>query len=127
MIHFSWPEQVVFIMLAIASGSLFWMRFGKVWRNIRASKNDPDFTIKPLARRVRDFVWEVLLQGKVIRQRPLPGLAHALVFWGFCAFALITINHLATGFGFPILSRESVFGRFYFGFVALFAVAVAVS
>ena len=32
-----------------------------------------------------------MLQGKVIRQRPLPGLAHAFVFWGFCAFALITL------------------------------------
>ena len=31
-----------------------------------------------------------MLQGKVIRERPLPGLAHAFVFWGFCAFALIT-------------------------------------
>ena len=34
---------------------------------------------------VLDFFWEVLCQGKVIRERPLPGLAHAFVFWGFCA------------------------------------------
>ena len=76
---------------------------------------------------MRDFVWEVLLQGKVIPQRPMAGAAHALVFWGFCAFALITINHIATGFGVPLLSRDSGFGRVYFGFVAVFAVAVAVS
>ena len=44
-----------------------------------------------------DFIWEVLLQGKVISQRPLPGIAHALVFWGFCVFALVTINHFADG------------------------------
>ena len=81
MIHFSWLEQVVFVVFVLASVSLFWMRFGKVWRNIKTSKKDPDFTMRPLGRRVRDFVWEVLLQGKVIRQRPLPGLAHALVFW----------------------------------------------
>jgi hypothetical protein len=37
----------------------------------------------------------------VIRCRPLPGIAHAFVFWGFCAFALVTANHLAMGFGFP--------------------------
>src|SRR5258708_415966 len=102
------------------------MRFGKVWRNIRASKNDPDFTIKPLARRVRDFVWEVLLQGKVIRQRPLPGLAHALVFWGFCAFALITINHFAQGANFGLLRRDAFPGKAYFWLAAIFAIGVAI-
>jgi hypothetical protein len=68
-----------------------------------------------------------MLQGKVIRQRPLPGLAHAFVFWGFCAFALVTVNHIASGFGLRFLSAESGFGRFYFGFVALWAIAVAIS
>ena len=57
----------------------------------------------------------------------MAGLAHAFVFWGFCAFALITMNHFAAGFGFPLFGRESGFGKFYFGFVALWAVAVAVS
>jgi len=59
---------------------------------------DAGFRLPPLGRRVRDFLWEVMLQGKVIRQRPLPGLAHALVFWGFCAFALVTVNHFAAAF-----------------------------
>ncbi len=68
-----------------------------------------------------------MLQAKVIRQRPLPGLAHAFVFWGFCAFALVTINHFAAGIGAPFLSRESWFGAFYFDLAAAFAVAVSVS
>jgi hypothetical protein len=41
------------------------------------------------SRRGPRFIWEVLLQGKVIRDRPLAGIAHAFVFWGFCAFALL--------------------------------------
>ena len=82
----------------------------------------------PLVPRIREFLWEVMLQGKVIRQRPLPGLAHAFVFWGFCAFALITVNHIAAGFGAALSSTApALFGRFYFGFVAVWAVAVAVS
>ena len=68
-----------------------------------------------------------LLQGKVIRERPLPGLAHAFVFWGFLAFALVTIDHMRAGFGLDLLSPDSSFGRFYFGFAASFAVAVIVS
>ncbi len=83
--------------------------------------------MQPVGKRVTDFVWEVMLQGKVIAQRPLPGIAHAFVFWGFCAFALITLNHFAAGLGFPFLSRDGVFGRLYFYLAAAFAVVVAIS
>jgi Fe-S oxidoreductase len=62
----------------------------------------------------------------VIRQRPLPGLAHAFVFWGFCAFALVTLNHIAVGFGIGFLTPAGMFGRVYFSFAAIFAVACAV-
>ena len=49
---------------------------------------------------------EVLLHEKVIRERPFPGLMHALVFWGFLVFGLVTIDHFATGFYKPILSES---------------------
>jgi Fe-S oxidoreductase len=78
-------------------------------------------------RRIREFVWEVLLQAKVIRERPLPGLAHAFVFWGFLAFALVTLNHFASGFGVRLLSEDGLFGSFYFLVASLFAVTVVVS
>jgi Fe-S oxidoreductase len=116
-------EMWTFAALLAASGALFSIRFQRVIRKIRQAKPDASFHLFPLAPRVRDFIWEVLLQAKVIRQRPLPGLAHALVFWGFLAFALVTINHFATGFGFPFLSYRG----FYGDFAALFAVSVAVS
>ena len=126
MIHFSLPEQVIFILIVIVSVTLFWKRFGKVWHNVRVSKDDPEFSIHPVGQRVAAFVWEVLLQGKVIQQRPLPGFAHALVFWGFLAFALVSINHFAEGAGLGFLSRETWPGRFYFGFAAVFAIGVSV-
>jgi Fe-S oxidoreductase len=119
-------ERILLALLMVASGYAFWWRFRPVWRNIRIAKPDADFDLRPIGRRVVDFVWEVMLQGKVIRQRPLPGLAHALVFWGFCAFALVTLNHFAEGFGLGFLDRAGVFGRFYFGLAAVFAVAVAI-
>lgn len=127
MIHPSWLEIALLAILLCISGSLFWLRFRKPVDAIRRSRANPDFQLSPLGPRIRQFVWEVLLQGKVIRERPLPGLAHAFVFWGFCAFALITVNHVAAGFGLPFLSRESGLGKAYFGLVAVFAVAVAVS
>jgi Fe-S oxidoreductase len=126
MIHFSYFEQAIFAILVVASASLFWRRFGKVWNNISSSKSDPDLSIQHLGRRVRDFIWEVVLQGKVIRQRPLPGLAHALVFWGFCAFALVSLNHFAEGVNAGLLNRYTWPGKFYFGFAAVFAIGVAI-
>jgi Fe-S oxidoreductase len=126
MIHFSPLEQALFAILVIVSVSLFWKRFAKVWSIINTSKRDADFSLQPVGRRVRDFVWEVVLQGKVIRQRPLAGFAHALVFWGFCAFALVSINHFAEGFNAGLLSRLTWPGRFYFGFAAVFAIGVAI-
>ena len=124
---FSPLEITLFLVLLAASAGGFWMRFGKMVRKIRQAKPDVDFRLAPAGKRVWDFVWEVMLQAKVIRERPLPGVAHAFVFWGFCAFALVTLNHLATGAGFSFLSRETGFGKYYFDFAAAFAVAVAVS
>jgi Fe-S oxidoreductase len=117
------------LVLVLLAASLygFWLRFGAVWRTVRGSKKDPEFRLRPLGRRLADFIWEVLLQGKVIWQRPLPGLAHALVFWGFLVFALITLNHFAEGLRLGFLTRAGFFGRFYFVFAAVFAIAVAVS
>src|SRR5258708_5809512 len=122
---FSPLEITLFLVLLAASALVFGLRFGRVVRKIREAKPDADFELGSLGKRVWDFVSEVLLQSKVIRERPLPGLAHALVFWGFCAFALITLNHFAAGVGWPFLSRGSWFGRIYFYFAAAFAVAVA--
>jgi Fe-S oxidoreductase len=124
---FSRAEVLSLLLLVAASAGWFWQRFGNVVSKIRQAKPDADFQLAPAGKRVRDFVWEVLLQAKVIRERPLPGLAHAFVFWGFGAFALVTLNHLATGLGFPFLSRQEGFGRIYFVIAAIFAVCVAVS
>ena len=123
----SLAEVLILTALTCASVYAFWFRFRHVVYAIRAAKPDNTWSLRPLAPRIGRFLWEVLLQGKVIVDRPLPGLAHAFVFWGFCAFALVTINHLAAGFGVTLIPRDSAFGRVYFGFVAVFAVLVAVS
>ena len=100
-------EKVIFLVALAAAAYGFWLRFGKVVARIRAAKPDPDFSIHPIGKRIWDFFWEVMCQAKVIRERPLPGLAHAFVFWGFCVFALITLNHFATGARLPD-SRQHV-------------------
>jgi Fe-S oxidoreductase len=95
-------------------------------RIILASKPDADFRLSPIGPRIRKLLWEVVAQGLVIEQRPLPGLAHALVFWGFCVFALVTLNHFAEGLGVGFLS-DGGFSGFYFWMAGVVAVAVAIA
>src|SRR3984885_7522377 len=126
-VHFSWIEIGVLLACSAASGTLFFWRFGPILRNILRSKKDADFSLRPVGKRVWKFFWEVLCQAKVIKQRPLPGLAHAFVFWGFLAFALVTLNHVVVGFGHGFLQYAGWFGTFYVAFAAVWALLVAVS
>jgi Fe-S oxidoreductase len=125
--HFARYETGLLLALAAASATLFYLRFFPILRTILSAKRDAGYSLRPLGRRTRAFIWEVLCQAKVIRERPLPGLAHAFVFWGFLAFALVSLNHLALGLRLGFLPPESLFGRFYFGFAAVWAVLVAAS
>ena len=124
--HFSLFEELLFAGLALVSAYGFWRRFGLVLQEILKSKKDTSFHIFPLGKRIWDFFWEVLCQAKVIRERPLPGLAHASVFWAFCAFALVTLNHCAVAFGLGFLSPAGPIGRLYYYLAAAFALACAV-
>ncbi len=123
--HFSLAEKLLFAALILTSACAFFHRFDQVLSKILQSKKDASFHLFPLSKRVRDFISEVLFQSKVIRQRPAAGLAHACVFWAFCAFVLVTLNHCASAFGFPFLSPAAPIGRLYFWFAALVALACA--
>ena len=120
--RFSSLERAVLLILMVAASYGFLRPFGRVLTIILRSKPDADFSLRPIGPRVWRFLCEVVVQRLVIGQRFWPGLAHAFVFWGFCLFGLITVNHFATAFGFAFLERG-----FYFAIVAVFAAAVALS
>jgi len=125
--HFARYEIILMLVLGVASAALFLVRFAPILRTILSARKDLGWSLGSVASRVRDFVWEVLCQGKVIRERPLPGLAHAFVFWGFLAFALVSLNHLATPVGLGFLPEDSWASDFYFLFAGAWAVLVAIS
>ena len=109
MLDPTWPEVAILLTLTAVSVFLFLRRL------VPVRANHPKFEARSglragrtRASAFRDFVWEVLLQGKVIRERPLPGIAHAFVFWGFLAFALVSINHFANGFGRSLFTERQL-------------------
>jgi Fe-S oxidoreductase len=126
-VTFTLAEQLLLGICILASIGAFLWRMRTIVRNIFTARRDPDFHLRNLHHRCWRFFWEVLCQAKVIRQRPLPGLAHAFVFWGFLAFALVSANHIAAAFGLEFLSPTAGLGSFYFAFVAVFAGLVFIS
>ena len=125
--YFSALEMTLLTVCVGVSGVLFFYRFLPILKNIFGSKRDADFTLNPLGWRIWTFTSEVLFQSKVIKERPLPGVLHAFVFWGFLAFALVSVNHFFVGVRLGFLPPESFIGRFYFLFAAVWAALVAVS
>jgi len=119
-------EKLLLLVLISVSAAIFCRRFAPILSRILKSRTDPNFSLAPVSKRLWDFFWEVLCQAKVIRERPLPGLAHAFVFWGFCAFALVTLNHFSVGFGLGFLDPAGFFGRFYSYLAGTFAAACAI-
>jgi Fe-S oxidoreductase len=122
-----WVPRGVLLALILVSIWLFWLRFGRVIERIRNAKPDTDFKLAPVWKRIWHFLWDVMCQAKVIRERPWPGIAHAFVFWSFCAFALVSINHIASGFGGAFLDYHTGFGEFYYWFAFAFAAVCAIS
>ena len=121
-------ETMIFAPLLAVAAFFFLQRVNRVLKLIKAARKDPGFSLTPLGPRFKELFWEVICQAKVIRERPLPGLAHAFLFWGFCAFGVVTINHFAIGLRFPLFSlHDGWFGPAYGLLAACFAIAVALS
>lgn len=116
-------EQVILSLLIIAGLYLFVAPVRKRLAIVATGKKvEP---LEPAGGRWSRFFREVVFQSKVIKERPIPGLMHALVFWGFCAFALETFHHFATGYGWHPLG-EGTFHKIYGGFVAVFAALTSI-
>ena len=108
--------------LALSAGSL-WLFYKTLDQRLLAHFPKPwKFPPGPVGRRLwRTFV-EVLLQSRVIRDRPITGLFHALVVWGFLAFAWVSIKHLSLGI--RGLNHADDAPGFYGAFAAGWAIAV---
>ena len=120
---FSLAEKLLFLALALLCTAFFLVRLLRVFSTVAAARKDRDFHLRPLVPRLRRLFFEVLGQSKTIRRRPLPGLAHAVVFRSFRVFAPVTLNRCALVFDPGFLNPKNAFGRSWFLLAALFALA----
>ena len=64
------------------------------------------FSFDDFGLRFQRFLLDVVLQRRTIRERPVAGAAHALVFWGFTAFAGYTSIEFLYGLGIADLTAS---------------------
>ena len=90
-------STLILWLLVLAFAGAFAAQVATRVRLIAAAPNT--FSLENPAFRVRRFLIDVVLQRQTIRERPIPGLAHAFVFWGFVAFGGYTVAEFLHGLG----------------------------
>src|ERR1043165_3006613 len=70
------------------------------------------FSVDNVNARISRFLVDVVLQARTIKERPAAGVAHALVFWGFVAFAGYTLTEFLRGLGIVDLTHTSWFNAY---------------
>jgi Fe-S oxidoreductase len=113
----------IFRLLVLVSVGWFLQQMVVRYRLFARAK--PNLRFDELAQRVKTFVFDVVLQRRVFRNKPLVGLSHLFVFWGFVAFAGYTTVEFLRGLGIIDLSGTPAFHD-YERMLTPFAIAVLV-
>lgn len=107
-------EKFLFVAAAALALGLALAEFLRKFRLI-ASGRPVDRLDRPGTRLARTAL-QVLFQTPVIGQRPVTGLFHAFIFWGFLVFLGVTLNHVAEGFaaGFSLFGHGALYSALLF-------------
>jgi Fe-S oxidoreductase len=89
---------------------------------LRAGNN---LRLRDLDAQLRNFFADVVFQRRVFRNKPLVGLAHTAVFWGFVAFGGYTTVEFLKGLGIVDLTETMAFYAYRL-LLTPFAVAVLI-
>jgi Fe-S oxidoreductase len=114
--------RAIFVALCFAAVWLFLNTLDRRLSSIWTRRNDIAFDDLP--KRVWRVFVEVLLQYRVVRDRPVVGILHAAVLWGFLAFAWVSAEHLSLGIRGLDMAMPS--DSWYATFAAVWAVAVII-
>jgi Fe-S oxidoreductase len=114
-------EIWVFRLLVLLAIALFGQQMFVRARLFARAKDNLDFS--DLGARLGNFVADVIFQRRVFRNKPIVGLAHLLVFWGFVAFGGYTTVEFLKGLGIVDLTGTSAF-HVYVRLLTPFAVGV---
>lgn len=115
--------RAVFVAVSSVSIALFLRILNR--RLFSVFPKHGDLPLDHIPKRLWRVFVEVILQYRVVRDRPVVGILHALVLWGFLAFTGVSANHLLLGL--RGLARATGERTWYGAFVAVWAVAVLIA
>ncbi len=114
-------EPIILTVATLGCAAYFAAAVYRRLQPLRTAK-ERNLRFDRLGRRLWAVLAEVVLQSRVIRERPAAGILHALVMWGFFAFAWVSLEHFAVGFrGLDAVAGGS---SWYAAFAGAWAVAV---
>jgi len=116
-------EVWLFRLLVIAAAALFARQMLARYRLIARAPGGFDTT--GLGARAATFVSEIIFQSRTIKARPVVGLAHLFVFWGFCAFGGYTMVEALRGLGLVDLTGTGAFHLYKMALVPFSVAALA--
>jgi len=114
-------STVMLWVLVVAFIGAFAVQVSTRVRLIASASNT--FNVEHPGYRIGRFLVDVIGQRKTISERPIAGVAHALVFWGFIAFAGYTSVEFLAGLGIVDLTHTRGF-EVYRAILTPFAAAV---
>jgi Fe-S oxidoreductase len=110
-------------LLVIVFAGVFAAQVATRVRLIAAAPNT--FSVDRFGFRLRRFLVDVLLQRQTIAERPITGLAHALVFWGFVAFGAYTAAEFLAGLGIVDVTHTEWFDAYRYVLTVFATAALA--
>jgi Fe-S oxidoreductase len=122
VVPFGGLSRAIFCTLCLGS---VWLFLATVNRRLSSIfTRHWDLQLDRIPQRLWRVFVEVILQYRVVRDRPLVGILHAAVVWGFLVFAWVSAEHLLLG----LLGLENAtpMHGWYGAFAAVWAFAVIV-
>jgi Fe-S oxidoreductase len=117
-------ETWIFRILVLGFVAAFVAQVTKRARLVLRARNNITMADGETGRRLLRFLTEVIFQSRTIGERPLVGIAHLGVYWGFVAFAGYTAGQFLAGLGVVDVTATDAF-RVYAIVLVPFAIAVS--
>ena len=108
---YSWIKSILMAIAIVGAFSLFFTRVQRLFLLMRSVRGDAAFKLDRIGDRVKLLFTDVLGQRNV-RRKPLPGWAHALIFFGFLAIQPHSLELMIRGV-FPAFHTGYVFPALY--------------
>lgn len=103
----NWTERLILLVLLALCAGFFYREIAIRFRLLQRGKKDERRFDRP-GERLLYMAARVGSQMCAIKDRPLVGLMHAFLFWGFIFFTVATINHFIGAFvpGFSLFGHN---------------------